>query len=958
MLRTPISPTQFAAMRKKLPLALDWVQRMTGRMPGNGEKPLTEKEYSTIWEGPKHSIADYLPWVDFDEENKVFPLNDGVSVAAAFELRQVNVEGKSSEFIQKVHKGLMRALGSVPEIHEGSPWIVQFYLQDEPIESLVQEMQKYAKPDVRDSQYSVEWFNLLDQHVRQMSRERGLFEDEFAGIRWRGLTRRARVVIYRHTERGDWVFDDDKLKRNGRTATIELNQAARVFVRALQGSGLAVKRMDGASFFEWMGPFCSPKPMHAKDGYEWVRSFKRYPAADKRSPFYDFGQSVFSEEVRSDEDGRFWFCDKPNRFLSITPLESRPAIGILTAEMQNASGKEASLWDELPRGSMFAMTIVVESQLSIKHHLNSIISAGQKASREAELATEQAECALGYLAEGNRIYRVYPGIYLRADDEAALEDATLNTATILSQVGLSVIPPKYDLAPLDSFLRSLPMSYSYQYDRTRAKRAWLCSSDYIASLLPLYGRSTGTGNPGIFVFNRVGEPFLIDPLNKRDRARTAHMLFFGPTGSGKSATSNYLLQNMIAIHNPRLFIIEKGNSFGRFGKDLANKGKVVTHIRFKPSADISLPPYAETQRALEQLEQQEKQKVESELQHLNADPDAMTGFEVDPDAIDDGTDDEDEQRDYLGEMDNITVMMVTGAKKESAEKLTQGDRTLIRECLIDSLRASRDQGAAHAIPMDVVEAMDRRLQSDDLDEQQRFRLREIRMSLSRWTTGIQGHFFNRYGKAWREADCTILDMGILTSNDNDDMLAVALVSLINTITGLGEKYQHTYGARETIVFIDEGHVLTKNPVLAKPLVFGLKTWRKLGIWLWQATQNLKDYPDEAEVMLALAEWWICLSMESAAEIEHIARFKPLTQEERDLMASARKQDGAFTEGVILGAKIKALFRVVMPALPLVLSMTDSDQKKAIAELARINGISELGASRLLAEQIIEMRESS
>lgn len=951
------------AARKKLPIALNMLHRLTGRIPMDGRVPLTEKEYARIWDGPKHSISDYLPWVDFDDTSKVFLLNDGVSVGAAFELRQVNIEGKSSEFIEKVRKALMRALASVPEVHEGNPWIVQFYLQDEPIESLVKDMQHYAKPGVRDSQYSREWFDLLDQHVRQMSREQGLFEDELAGIRWRGLTRRARVVVYRHTEQSDWMTEKDQLKRKGRTPSSELNQVTRVLVRALQGSGLAVKRMDGAAFFEWMGPFFSPKPIHAKDGYEWVRSIKKFPAEGKRSEYYDFGQAVFAEEPHSDLEGRFWFCDKPTRFLTITPLENEPQTGIVTAEIKNASGKEVSLWDELPRGSMFALTIVMESQLGVRHHMESMIKAGGKATREAKLATAQAEAGLEYMAQGNRIFRVFPGIYLRADDEGALDDATLNAMTILSGAGLSVLPPKYDLAPIDSFVRSLPMAYSYQYDRSKLRRAWLCAADRIAALLPLYGRSTGSGNPGFFFFNRVGEPLMVDPLNKRDREMTAHLLLFGPTGAGKSATSNYLLQHVIAVHNPRLFIIEKGNSFGRFGKYLASKGKVVNHIRFTPSLDISLPPFAETQRALEQLAQQEQQRLDGEARsrasmESDDDSDSFACFQVDADAIDDGGSEEDEQRDYLGEMNNLTVMMVTGAKKLAQEKLSEADRTLIKECLIAGLYASREQGAQHALISDVVDAMDARLRDADLDEPQRIRLRELRMALNRWTTGTHGHFFNRYGRSWPEVDCTIVDMGILTGNDNDDMLAVALISLINTITGLGEKYQHTQGARETIVLIDEGHVITKNPVLAKPLVFGLKTWRKLGIWLWQATQNLKDYPDEAQVMLALAEWWICLRMESAQEIEHIAKFKTLTEEDRQLLASARKQDGAFTEGVILGSKFKALFRVVMPALPLVLSMTDTDQKKAIAELAKVNGVSEIGASKLMAQQIFEKRETA
>lgn len=89
------SPWQ--AAQKKLPVALNWLQRISGYLPPDGKAPLTEKEYAKVWDGPKHSISDYLPWVDFDDEHKVFQMNDGVSVGAAFELRQINIEGKSGE---------------------------------------------------------------------------------------------------------------------------------------------------------------------------------------------------------------------------------------------------------------------------------------------------------------------------------------------------------------------------------------------------------------------------------------------------------------------------------------------------------------------------------------------------------------------------------------------------------------------------------------------------------------------------------------------------------------------------------------------------------------------------------------------------------------------------------------------------------------------------------------------
>ncbi|MDE9590790.1 conjugative transfer ATPase, partial [Xenorhabdus bovienii] len=97
----------------------------------------------------------------------------------------------------------------------------------------------------------------------------------------------------------------------------------------------------------------------------------------------------------------------------------------------------------------------------------------------------------------------------------------------------------------------------------------------------------------------------------------------------------------------------------------------------------------------------------------------------------------------------------------------------------------------------------------------------------------------------------------------------------------------------------------------------VKMWRKLGAWLWLATQNLEDYPDIAGKMLNMAEWWICLTMPQK-EVEEIARFKTLSDEQKAVLRSASKLPRCYTEGVVLSKKIEALFRAVPPSLFLAL----------------------------------------
>ncbi|CAJ8388728.1 conjugative transfer ATPase, PFL_4706 family [Burkholderia pseudomallei] len=218
--------------------------------------------------------------------------------------------------------------------------------------------------------------------------------------------------------------------------------------------------------------------------------------------------------------------------------------------------------------------------------------------------------------------------------------------------------------------------------------------------------------------------------------------------------------------------------------------------------------------------------------------------------------------------------------------------------------------------------------------------------------GVDGEMFNRPGTPWPEADITIVDLATFAREGYNAQLSIAYISLINTVNNIAERDQ--FLGRPIINVTDEGHIITKNPLLAPYVVKITKMWRKLGAWFWLATQNLNDLPKAAEPMLNMIEWWICLSM-PPDEVEKIARFRALSPAQKALMLSARKEAGKFSEGVILSKSMEVLFRAVPPSLYLAMAMTEPEEKNERYRLMQEFGISELDAAIKVAERIDHAR---
>jgi len=495
------------------------------------------------------------------------------------------------------------------------------------------------------------------------------------------------------------------------------------------------------------------------------------------------------------------------------------------------------------------------------------------------------------------------------------------------------------------------MCYNFHFDQKHTYRSKYILLSEIAKLLPFYGRSRGTDHPGFIAFNRGGEPWFHDIY--KDKTRNAHFLLLGETGTGKSNLLNFLLAHHLALYQPRLFIIEAGGSFDLFGEYCKSLGLSLNKIKIDPTRPISLNPFAQGLKVLNQIEQLDE-VAQARFKEKTSD-NLMSKIEEELP--------EDEGRDILGEMLIAALVMITGGEEKEEARIRRSDRMLVMDAIIDAAYCVKAKAAKinnanpQLIASDIVEALERIADKMDpaRDQNKIRRAREMADGLRYFTKDpVSGKFFNTEGEPWGLADVTIIDMGKFAHEGYEAQRSVAFAGCVSKVLELAELNQ---ASNRPIYFVgDENHLFTKIPLLAAMETRIAKMGRKLGLWLWLATQNLKDFSDEARKMLSLMEIWMCLAL-PPDEIDQIERFKPLTPEQRALFLSARKEKGKYTEGVLLSPKLQGLFRNIPPKLYLAMAATEQEEKHQRKVLMQKLNCSELEVVEYLAGKMMKFKVS-
>jgi len=913
---------------------------MFSQLFGKKNNAITESDVNALYQRPA-SFTDWLPWLDYDQKSKTFTLEDGVSAGVMFELSGIPTEAKPDKYLNEIHINIQTCINhTIPQ--KDNPSVLQSFVQDEnSLSSFFNELENYIPVENREEPLTQHFTAEFKEHIKNIANPNGYFVDHaVTGGEWSGKQRKVRVFLYRRISASKKSNEDI-----GIDPILEINEVATKFLTQMQASGIKARRCIDKDLYHWLTRWFNPAAEATNGDVDKLIDTLTFPDEEDKPFGYDFSSFLtLSQPVSDKENGVWWFDDIPYKSISIDAIRRKPTVGHLTGERRIGENLYAA-FDKFPTGTILSICITIEPQDIIENKIVKIINASKGELAETISTERDANRALQLISDGDYLLPTVMTLFIRGDNVADLKRKVNESNALLLANGLHPIRESDEQLPLNTYIKQLPMNYEPAREQYEKKSRLVFSSD-LAKILPFYGRSTGTGHPGLVFYNRGAEPLTFDPLNKLDRAKNAFGLVLGPPGSGKSALMVYILLQIVSIYKARIYIIEKGGSFKLYGDYCKHFGLSVNQVTLHPKYDISLPPFSDAFLMLEKEEAKKKLAEDYENESLEQS---------------DQSDDDEEERDYLGEMELKARVMITGGDQKEEDKMTRADRLSIRKGIVNAALFKKneiDKARKNNITLterqqqvlteDVVAAMNTLAAEPVLSETKRERIRDMADSMELYCSGTAGHFFNRPGKAWPEADVTILEMGLLANEGYEDQLALGFMGLMNQINGVVEREQ--YSDRPTFVLGDESHLITTNVLLAPFLVKIVKMWRKLGTWLWLATQNMEDFPDVAKKLLGMFEWWFAMVCPKE-QIDQIARFKDLTEEQKSMLLAANKEPGKYTEGVVMADKVQALFRNVPPPLALALAMTEKHEKRERAKIMAEENCTELEAVFKIVEKM-------
>ncbi|MGF6282229.1 hypothetical protein ABH908_000286 [Pseudomonas frederiksbergensis] len=174
-------------------------------------------------------------------------------------------------------------------------------------------------------------------------------------------------------------------------------------------------------------------------------------------------------------------------------------------------------------------------------------------------------------------------VNLMGFDKENIDDQAMQLENLLWRIG-----HKEDLRGDVVVRNSLPFNFR-QSSMTLLKRDIPHLTESLSHLAPLFVEYQGVADPAILMNNRAGQPIFLDLWGRN--VNTAHSLICGTTGSGKSFTFNNLLMALRVKYKPKVWIIDKGDSYESLCMVLGgNYVRLATEPFIDPVTDRTIHP--------------------------------------------------------------------------------------------------------------------------------------------------------------------------------------------------------------------------------------------------------------------------------------------------------------------------------------------------------------------------------
>jgi len=483
------------------------------------------------------NLSKRLPWTDYNTEHKLFLLEDKKTLATGFHIIPIACEAKPSEMMQAISTALADALKNSIPCEKDNPWILQFFTQRQSELSDVYHKIENSCKKYKDTKFTQAYLKTIKQHLDYVSNPEGLFFDQTVTQQiFKGGQLEVRAFLYRKIR-------DDKNAPDRKNLLDEILKVSRKFSDQLISCGLQVNILTGADFYNWMIHWFNPKLKKIPNEFN----------QNKKPYGWDLTENLFFKTPTSFEDG--WvFDDVLHKVITVQHITVTPEIGHISAERKRAvSDKVFNLIDHLPEGSILSQSVVFQSPSEVELHLKTIHDSAVGHHAFAMKVKSEIETAFEEMANGNPLFPFVMTVYIQGKDIAELKSRESSIEVLFNSNGFKVIGD-CELFPIDAYLRYLPMCYDFHFDQKNMYRSNYVLLSDIVNLLPFYGRSQGTENPGFIAFNRGGEPWFYEFY--KDRSKNAHMLLLGETGTGKSNFSRTKSLSRLGNYFCRKFLEE------------------------------------------------------------------------------------------------------------------------------------------------------------------------------------------------------------------------------------------------------------------------------------------------------------------------------------------------------------------------------------------------------------------